>query len=234
MEFSQLLSLVLHIDKSLETMLLAYGPWVYAVLFVIVFAETGLVVFPFLPGDTLLFVGGAFCANGAMHAGLLIVLLVLAAVIGNTVNYYVGRAIGQQVYSRNYRWLDRKLLEKTHTFFDKHGGKTIVIARWLPVVRTFAPFVAGVSGMSLARFQIYNVTGAVLWVVVLVMAGYFFGNIPVIRDHLNTIVLIGVAAAVVPVALGAVWRVVAKFGNGGASGAVSESDKDAGSRPPPG
>ena len=217
MEFSQLLSLVLHVDKSLDTMLLAYGPWVYALLFAIVFAETGLVVFPFLPGDTLLFVGGAFCANGAMHTGLLIVLLVLAAVIGNTVNYYVGRAIGQQVYTRNYRWLDRQALEKTHAFFDKHGGKTIVIARWLPVVRTFAPFVAGVSGMSLARFQFYNVTGAVFWVVALVMAGYFFGNIPVIRDHLNTIVLIGVAAAVVPVALGAVWRFVAKFRKGGAT-----------------
>jgi membrane-associated protein len=222
MEFSQLLSLVLHVDKSLDTMLLAYGPWVYAVLFAIVFAETGLVVFPFLPGDTLLFVGGAFCANGAMHAGLLIVLLILAAVIGNTVNYYVGRAIGQQVYTRNYRWLDRQSLEKTHAFFDKHGGKTIVIARWLPVVRTFAPFVAGVSGMSLARFQIYNITGAVLWVVVLVMGGYFFGNIPVIRDHLNTIVLIGVAAAVVPVALGAVWRFFVKFGKGGATDNLSQ------------
>jgi membrane-associated protein len=222
MEFSQLLSLVLHVDKSLDTMLLAYGSWVYAVLFAIVFAETGLVVFPFLPGDTLLFVGGAFCANGAMHAGVLIVLLILAAVIGNTVNYYVGRAIGQQVYTRNYRWLDRQSLEKTHAFFDKHGGKTIVIARWLPVVRTFAPFVAGVSGMSLARFQIYNITGAVLWVVVLVMGGYFFGNIPVIRDHLNTIVLIGVAAAVVPVALGAAWRFVAQFGKGRATDNISQ------------
>jgi membrane-associated protein len=222
MEFSQLLSLVLHVDKSLDTMLLAYGPWVYALLFAIVFAETGLVVFPFLPGDTLLFVGGAFCANGAMHAGLLIVLLILAAVIGNTVNYYVGRAIGQQVYTRNYRWLDRQSLEKTHAFFDKHGGKTIVIARWLPVVRTFAPFVAGVSGMSLARFQIYNVIGAALWVVALVMGGYFFGNIPVIRDHLNTIVLIGVAAAVVPVALGAVWRFVRKLGKRGATDNLSQ------------
>lgn len=212
MEFSQLLGLVLHVDKSLDTMLIAYGHWVYALLFAIVFAETGLVVFPFLPGDTLLFVGGAFCANGAMHVGLLMALLILAAILGNTVNYYVGRAIGQQVFTRNYRWLDRQALEKTQTFFDKHGGKTIVIARWLPVVRTFAPFVAGVSGMSLSRFQFYNVTGAVFWVVVLVMGGYFFGNIPIIRDHLNTIVLIGVAAAVVPVALGAAWRFVGKFG----------------------
>lgn len=214
MELSQLLNLVLHVDKSLETMLVAYGPLVYALLFAIVFAETGLVVFPFLPGDTLLFVGGAFCANGAMDVWLLMILLIVAAILGNTVNYYVGRAIGKQVYTRNYRWLDRQALEKTHAFFDKHGGKTIVLARWLPVVRTFAPFVAGVSGMSLARFQLYNVAGAVFWVVILVLAGYFFGNIPLIRDHLNTIVLIGVAAAVVPVVLGAAWRFLQKFGKG--------------------
>ena len=217
MEFSQLLHLILHIDKSLGALLVDYGPAVYALLFGIVFAETGLVIFPFLPGDTLLFMGGAFCATGAMHAGLLVFLLVLAAVTGNTVNYYVGRAIGQKAYSANYRWLDRQALEKTHAFFETHGGKTIVMARWLPVVRTFAPFVAGISGMSVGRFQVYNVSGALLWVVVLVAAGYFFGNIPVIRDHLNTIVLIGLAAAVVPVALAAALRFL-KHLRGGAGG----------------
>lgn len=214
MEFSQLLDLLLHIDKSLGTLLGAYGPLVYALLFAIVFAETGLVVFPFLPGDTLLFMGGAFCAGEAtgprMDAGLLIPLLVVAAVAGNTVNYYVGRAIGQQVFTRNYRWLDRHALEKTHAFFEKHGGKTIVLARWLPVIRTFAPFVAGVSGMSVTKFQLYNVAGALFWVITLVTAGYFFGNIPVIRDHLNTIVLIGFAAAVVPVVFAALWRFLKK------------------------
>ena len=212
MEFSQLLDLILHIDKSLGGMLASYGPVVYALLFGIVFAETGLVVFPFLPGDTLLFMGGAFCASGSMNAALLITLLVVAAVTGNTVNYYVGRTIGQKAYTNNYRWLDRSALEKTHTFFEVHGGKTIVLARWLPVVRTFAPFVAGISGMRLARFQIYNVSGALFWVVTLVAAGYFFGNIPVIRNHLNTIVLIGVAAAVVPVVLAAALRFVRGFG----------------------
>ena len=217
MEFSQLLNLILHIDKSLGALLVDYGPAVYALLFGIVFAETGLVVFPFLPGDTLLFMGGAFCATGAMHAGLLVFLLVVAAVTGNTVNYYVGRAIGQKAYSANYRWLDRNSLEKTHAFFETHGGKTIVLAHWLPVVRTFAPFVAGISGMSLGRFQIYNVFGALLWVVVLVAAGYFFGNIPVIRDHLNTIVLIGLAAAVVPVALAGAVRFL-KHLRGGSGG----------------
>lgn len=210
MEFSQLLDLLLHVDKSLGIMLATYGPAVYALLFAIVFAETGLVVFPFLPGDTLLFVGGAFCASGAMNVWLLSGLLIVAAVTGNTVNYFVGRAIGHKVYTHNYRWLDRTSLQKTHTFFEAHGGKTIVLARWLPVVRTFAPFVAGVSEMSLTKFQLYNVSGAVLWVAALVAAGYFFGNIPLIRDHLNTIVLIGVAAAVVPVAAAGMWRLIRK------------------------
>jgi membrane-associated protein len=210
MEFSQLIDLLLHVDKSLGIMLATYGPAVYALLFVIVFAETGLVVFPFLPGDTLLFVGGAFCASGAMNVWLLVGLLIVAAVTGNTVNYFVGRAIGHKVYTHNYRWLDRTSLQKTHAFFEIHGGKTIVLARWLPVVRTFAPFVAGVSEMSPRKFQLYNVSGAALWVVTLVAAGYFFGNIPLIRDHLNTIVLIGVAAAVVPVAAAGVWRLIRK------------------------
>ena len=210
MEFSQLIDLLLHVDKSLGIMLATYGPAVYALLFVIVFAETGLVVFPFLPGDTLLFVGGAFCASGAMNVWLLVGLLIVAAVTGNPVNYFVGRAIGHKVYTHNYRWLDRTSLQKTHAFFEIHGGKTIVLARWLPVVRTFAPFVAGVSEMSPRKFQLYNVSGAALWVVTLVAAGYFFGNIPLIRDHLNTIVLIGVAAAVVPVAAAGVWRLIRK------------------------
>ena len=210
MEFSQLIDLLLHVDKSLGIMLATYGPAVYALLFAIVFAETGLVVFPFLPGDTLLFVGGAFCASGAMNVWLLVGLLIVAAVTGNTVNYFVGRAIGHKVYTHNYRWLDRTSLQKTHAFFEIHGGKTIVLARWLPVVRTFAPFVAGVSEMSPGKFQLYNVSGAALWVATLVAAGYFFGNIPLIRDHLNTIVLIGVAAAVVPVAAAGVWRLIRK------------------------
>jgi membrane-associated protein len=206
MEFSELLGLILHIDKALGIMLQQYGVWVYALLFVIVFAETGLVVFPFLPGDTLLFIAGAFCANGLMNASLLMLLLIIAAVSGNTVNYLIGRALGQRVFTHDYRWIDRHALEKTHAFFEQHGGKTIILARWLPVIRTFAPFVAGVSDMGFTRFQIFNVVGALLWVIGLVMAGYFFGNIPIIRDHLNTIVLIGVAAAAGPVALAAMIR----------------------------
>lgn len=211
MDFPQLLDLILHVDKALGDLLQLYGPAVYALLFAIVFAETGLVVFPFLPGDTLLFIGGAFCASGLMNAPLLIVLLIVAAITGNTLNYLIGRALGQKVFTGNYRWIDHHALEKTHAFFEAHGGKTIVLARWLPVIRTFAPFVAGVSGMGMTRFQIFNVAGAVAWVVVLVMAGYFFGNIPVIRDHLNTIVLIGVAAAAGPVALAAGMRFIRKL-----------------------
>jgi membrane-associated protein len=167
-------------------------------------------VFPFLPGDTLLFIAGAFCANGLMNAPLLMLLLVVAAVTGNTINYFIGRALGQRVFTHDYRWIDRHALEKTHAFFELHGGKTIVLARWLPVIRTFAPFVAGVSAMSITRFQMFNVVGALLWVIGLVMAGYFFGNIPIIRDHLNTIVLIGIAAAAGPVALAAIIRFVRK------------------------
>ncbi len=211
MELSQLLDLILHVDKTLGDLLQVYGPAVYALLFAIVFAETGLVIFPFLPGDTLLFIGGAFCANGLMSAPLLIALLIIAAVTGNTVNYLIGRALGRKVYTQDYRWIDRRALEKTHAFFEAHGGKTIVLARWLPVIRTFAPFVAGVSDMGMTRFQLFNVAGALIWVIVLVLAGYFFGNIPVIRDHLNTIVLIGVAAAAGPVALAALMKFVKRL-----------------------
>ncbi|MFZ9237644.1 MAG: VTT domain-containing protein [Burkholderiaceae bacterium] len=208
MELTELLGLTLHIDKALGLMLEQYGALVYVLLFAIVFAETGLVVFPFLPGDTLLFIAGAFCASGLMSAPLLMALLITAAITGNTLNYLIGRALGQRVFTRDYRWIDRQALEKTHAFFERHGGKTIILARWLPVIRTFAPFVAGVSDMGLGRFQIFNVVGALLWVIGLVMAGYFFGNIPIIRDHLNTIVLIGVAAAAGPVALAAIIRFV--------------------------
>lgn len=207
MEFMQLIDMFFHVDKYLDTFITNYGTMVYAILFAIVFCETGLVVLPFLPGDSLLFIAGAFCATGAMNPWLLVVLLLIAAVAGNTVNYWVGAAIGHKVFTHDYKWLDKAALQKTHAFYENHGGKTIILARFLPVVRTFAPFVAGVSQMTFAKFQFFNIVGALLWVVGLVVAGYFFGNIPIIRDHLNTIVLIGVGAAVVPVALGGLWKV---------------------------
>lgn len=206
MDLMQFVDMIMHIDKSLGLIIEQYGTMVYMVLFAIVFCETGLVVLPFLPGDSLLFVAGAFCATGAMNVWLLMALLIVAAVTGNTVNYWIGSAIGHKVFTHDYRWLDKDALRKTHAFYENHGGKTIILARFIPVVRTFAPFVAGVSDMTFAKFQLFNVTGALLWVVGLVAAGYFFGNIPVIRDHLNTIVLIGVGAAVIPVVLGALWK----------------------------
>jgi membrane-associated protein len=211
MDFLQLFDMIIHVDKYLGTFIEQYGTMVYAVLFAIVFCETGLVVLPFLPGDSLLFIAGAFCATGAMNEWLLMGLLIVAAVTGNTVNYWIGRAIGQKVFTHDYRWLDKDALRKTHAFYENHGGKTIILARFVPVVRTFAPFVAGVSAMTFAKFQFFNIVGALIWVVGLVVAGYFFGNIPFIRNHLNTIVIVGVGAAVIPVALGAMWKVYRKF-----------------------
>lgn len=210
----QFANLVLHIDKFLGVFIQQYGAWVYAVLFLIVFCETGLVILPFLPGDSLLFIGGAFAATHEMNLGVLIVLLVVAAVTGNTVNYLVGRAIGPAVFNTHIRglerFLDRAALQKTHNFYERHGGKTIVLARFIPVVRTFAPFVAGVSQMSMQRFQFFNLVGALFWVLLLVLLGYFFGNIPFVRQYLNVIVLVGIGAAVVPVVIGGVWKMVRK------------------------
>jgi membrane-associated protein len=206
MDFMQFFDMILHVDKTLDVIIQQYGTLVYAVLFAIIFCETGLVVLFFFPGDTLLFIAGALCAVGEMNLALLMFLLITAAVTGNTLNYWIGETIGQKVFTHDYRWLNKDALRRTHEFFEKHGGKTIVLARFVPVVRTFAPFVAGVSDMTHARFQLYNITGAVLWVVLLTTAGYFFGNIPLVRDHLTEIVMVGVGVAVVPMLLGGVWK----------------------------
>ncbi|WP_238865237.1 VTT domain-containing protein [Achromobacter xylosoxidans] len=200
--------MVLHIDQTLGVWVQQYGVWVYLVLFLIVFAETGLVVLPFLPGDSLLFIAGAFGATGSLDPVLLGALLIVAAITGNSVNYAIGRYIGPRVFSMNLRFLDRGALMRTHAFYEKHGGKTIVMSRFIPVVRTFAPFVAGVADMPLSRFQLFNILGALLWVVGLVAAGYFFGNIPLVKEHLNTIVLIGLAAAIVPVVGAALFKLL--------------------------
>lgn len=211
------LNMLLHIDKSLGVWIAQYGAWIYLVLFLIIFGETGFVVLPFLPGDSLLFIAGAFAATGSMDLGLLIVLLLVAAILGNTLNYTIGRLIGPKVFSQNIRFLDRAALIKTHAFYEKHGGKTLVLARFLPIVRTFAPFVAGVGYMNVARFQLFNIAGALAWVLLLVLGGYFFGNLPIVKEHLNTIVLIGLAAAIVPLVLGALWKILGRLRNKGAS-----------------
>jgi membrane-associated protein len=207
MDLMQLFGMLLHVDTTLGDLLKQYGTYVYAVLFAIVFCETGLVVLFFFPGDTLLFIAGAFCATGQMSYPLLLALLITAAVTGNTLNYWIGEAIGQRVFTHDYRWINKDALRRTHDFFERHGGKTIILARFVPVVRTFAPFVAGVSDMTLARFQLFNFAGAAAWVLSLVTGGYFFGNIPVVRDHLTAIVLVGVGAAVVPLAVGGIYKV---------------------------
>jgi membrane-associated protein len=208
MDLVQFLGMLVHVDVMLGRLIADYGTLVYAVLFAIVFCETGVIVLFFFPGDTLLFIAGAFCASGQLSVALLMVLLIVAAAGGSTLNYWIGEAIGHRVFTHNYRWINKDGLRRTHEFFERHGGKTIIMARFVPVVRTFAPFVAGVSDMTHTRYQMYNITGAVLWVVGLVTAGYFFGNIPMVRDHLTVIVLFGIAVAVVPLTLGAVWKMV--------------------------
>ena len=210
-DLMQFFDMILHVDKYLDHVIAQYGMLVYAVLFMIVFCETGLVVVPFLPGDTLLFIGGAACVSGAMNLWLLIFLVLIAAIAGNTVNYWIGRAIGKRVFTHDYKWIDKAALHKTHAFYEHHGGKTIVLARFVPIVRTFAPFVAGVSEMTPAKFQMFNIVGAVLWVAGLTVAGYFFGNIPFIKNHLNAIVLVGVGAAIVPLMLGGLWKFARKL-----------------------
>ena len=195
MEYIALLwDFLVHLDRHLAAFLAQYGTWVYALLFVIVFCETGLVVTPFLPGDSLLFVVGALAATGGLSIELVIVLLVAAALLGDNTNYWAGRWLGPKVF----RWEDsmffnRKHLDRTRAFYDRHGGKTIVIARFMPFVRTFAPFVAGIGRMPYARYIAFCIGGALLWVVSLTMLGYFFGNIPIVKKNL-TIVIIGIVA----------------------------------------
>jgi membrane-associated protein len=206
--FLQISDLLLHIDKHLDVIIAQYGFWAYGLLFAIVFAETGLVVAPFLPGDSLLFIAGAYCATGHFDITVLCLGLLIAAVAGNTVNYFIGRWIGHRVFTSQSVWIDQNALRKTHSFYEKHGGKTIILARFLPIIRTFAPFIAGVSEMNFARFQLFNIAGAALWIVGLVAAGYFFGNIPLIRQNLNVIVLIGVGAAALPIVAAGLYKLL--------------------------
>lgn len=194
-----LIDLIVHLDDHLQALVVNYGAWVYLILFLIVFCETGLVVTPFLPGDSLLFVAGAIAAAGGMNIHLLVILLIIAAVLGDAVNYSIGHYIGPRVLrDRNSRWLNPKHLERAHAFYERHGGKTIIIARFVPIVRTYAPFVAGAASMPYSRFALYNISGAVLWVVSLGYAGYFFGNIPVIKNNLTLVILTIIILSILP------------------------------------
>lgn len=181
---------ILHIDRHLRVLCTDYGPWVYAILFIIVFCETGLVVTPFLPGDSLLFAVGSMAAIGALDAGLAILILTAAAILGDTVNYSVGHFVGPKVFHQEHsRLLNKEYLHRTHAFYERHGGKTIVIARFLPIIRTFAPFVAGIGSMTYPRFVFFNVTGAIAWVLIFVLAGYWFGNIPLVQKNFSLVIL---------------------------------------------
>jgi membrane-associated protein len=194
----------LHLDRHLSEVISQYGTWTHLILFLIVFCETGLVVTPFLPGDSLLFAAGTFAALGALDVWLVVVLLITAAVIGDTVNYWVGAYIGPRAFRGNVRFLKREYLERTHAFYEKHGGKTIILARFIPIIRTFAPFVAGVGAMSYPRFIIYNVLGAVLWVGLFVLGGFFFGSIPTVRENFTLVILAIIVLSVLPIAFEAV------------------------------
>ncbi|MDK9690644.1 MULTISPECIES: DedA family protein [Azospira] len=200
--FLQFIDLVLHLDKHLAVLVQQYGPWIYAILFFIVFAETGFVVVPFLPGDSLLFVAGALAAIGDMALLPLMLSLSLAAVLGNSLNYVIGRWFGHRILAWNSRLLNRAALEKTHAFFEVHGGKTLVISRFLPLLRTFAPFVAGMGEMGYGRFTFFNVVGGVSWVVSLSLAGYWFGNLPLIKNNLSLVIVLIIAVSLLPAVIG--------------------------------
>jgi membrane-associated protein len=201
--FLQFADILLHLDRHLAELLAQYGVWVYLILFGIVFCETGLVVAPFLPGDSLLFITGALAATGGLDIRIVVPLLMAAALSGDNVNYFVGRAIGPKAFRwEQSRLFNRRALDKTHEFYERHGGKTIIIARFLPLVRTFAPFVAGVAHMSYARYLAFCVVGALLWVGSLTLAGYWFGNLPIVKNNLTLVILIVIAISLLPLAIG--------------------------------
>ena len=196
----QLIDLVLHVDRHLDSSIQSMGPWIYVLLFAIIFAETGLVVTPFLPGDSLLFAIGAIAARpeGGLSLILLLVLLSIAAILGDSVNYAIGRRFGPGVFKKDSRWLKREHLEKTQDFYMKYGGKTIVIARFVPIVRTFAPFVAGVARMAYGRFMSYNIAGGLLWIFSLTLLGFFFGNFPIVKNNFGLVVIAIIVLSILP------------------------------------
>jgi membrane-associated protein len=199
---SGFLDLILHLDAHLLALVQEYGVWVYAILFVIIFAETGLVVTPFLPGDSLLFLTGALCGMGSLELQILMPLLIVAAFSGDNTNYWVGRLLGLRLLNHaSQKLIKHEHLEKTHLFFDKHGGKTIIFARFLPIIRTFAPFVAGIGTMNYRSFVMFSALGSVAWIGGLTIAGYFFGNIPIIKNNLTLMILVIIVVSFIPAIL---------------------------------
>ena len=209
MEFiKHFVDLFLHLDVHLSELIAAYGTWTYGILFGIIFCETGLVVTPFLPGDSLLFAAGTFAGIGSLNPGFLFLLLFSASVLGDTTNYWVGRFIGTRAFSGNLRFLKQEHLNKTRAFYDRHGRKTVILARFLPIIRTFAPFVAGVGEMPYSRFLSFSLVGSAAWVGLFVGAGYFFGNIPVVRSHFSIVVMGIITVSLLPLLIEALkgWR----------------------------
>ena len=190
------MDLFLHLDEYLQEIIINYGAWTYGILFVVIFVETGLVVMPFLPGDSLLFAAGTFAALGSFNVWGLIGLLSIAAVLGDAVNYSIGHYLGDRAY--NIKWIKKEYLEKTHAFFEKHGGKAIFLARFVPIVRTFAPFVAGIGKMSYAYFATYNIVGGITWVFIFTLLGYFFGNIPFVKKNFELVIIVIILVSVLP------------------------------------
>ena len=195
-----LIDLFLHLDEYMANIISQYGAWTYAILFAVIFMETGFVITPFLPGDSLLFAAGTFAALGSMNVWLLVLLLIIAAIAGDTVNYWIGHYLGDRAYS--IKWIKKEYLDRTHAFFEKHGGKTIFLARFVPIVRTFAPFVAGMGRMSYGYFFSYNVFGGIVWVLLFTFLGYFFGNIPFVKKNFELVILAILVISVAPV----VWE----------------------------
>ncbi|SRR6266545_2442210 len=192
-----LIDLFLHLDEYLSQIISQYGVWTYALLFFVIFMETGFVVTPFLPGDSLLFAAGTFAALGSLNLYLLLILLMIAAIGGDTVNYWIGHYLGDRAYS--IKWIKMEYIDKTHAFFEKHGGKTIFLARFVPIVRTFAPFVAGIGRMSYGYFITYNFVGGITWVLLFTLSGYFFGNIPFVRENFEFVIVAIILISVVPI-----------------------------------
>ncbi|MHB8094700.1 MAG: DedA family protein [Candidatus Aminicenantales bacterium] len=196
---AQLVDLIVHLDKHLSVLIQSYGLWTYLILFVVIFCETGLVVTPFLPGDSLLFAAGSFAALGTLNPIWLFGVLAVAAILGDTANYWIGHAVGPKVFLRERsRLFKKEYLDRTHAFYEKHGGKTIIIARFVPIIRTFAPFVAGIGRMSYGRFIGYNVIGGIAWVAAFVFGGYFFGNIPLVKRNFTAVIFMIIVISVLP------------------------------------
>lgn len=189
---------ILHLDEHLATIIASYGTWTYAILFLIIFMETGFVVTPFLPGDSLLFAAGSFAALGSLNPWLLFGLLAFAAILGDTINYTIGNYIGERAFSGNIRWLKKEYLDRTEAFYAKHGGKTIILARFVPIIRTFAPFVAGVGSMTYGHFIVYNIVGGISWVAIFTFLGYFFGNLPFVEKHFELVIFAIIFISLLP------------------------------------